>query len=149
MQQSKARDNFDDMQYNNVHKQSQSQISAFLLKFSSRNKESSGTFYNNTEQNGIFENLNLKYISVEQQKQTKMAPLKKVKKLCDLCLKNVTEKTISVLLKIRELDDEDESDGKMKLLNEYFAHNLPQSACADILDSILQDGNMDNDTKVR
>jgi hypothetical protein len=54
-----------------------------------------------------------------------------------------------VLLKIRELDDEDESDGKMKLLNEYFAHNLPQSACADILDSILQDGNMDNDTKVR
>ena len=71
LQQSKARDNFDDMQYNNVHKQSQSQISAFLLQFSSRNKESSGTFYNNTEQNGIFENLNLKYVSVEQQNKLK------------------------------------------------------------------------------
>ena len=75
-----------------------------------------------------------------------MAPLKKVKKLCDLCLKNVTEKTTSVLLKIREMD-EDVNDQESKNLREYFDLNLPQSACADILDSILLDTNIDTDVK--
>ncbi len=84
-----------------------------------------------------------------------MAPLKNVTKLCDLCQKNVTTSVLNVLRKIRETGRESESESaretgnakECKIFREYLTENLPLSSCAEILDTILQDGEQDNEIK--
>ena len=75
-----------------------------------------------------------------------MAPLKTVPKLCDLCLKNVTTDFVRLLGRFRE-KFRDENDRTVRILRKYFAENVPQSASADVLDKIMQDGNLDTETK--
>ncbi len=65
-------------------------------------------------------------------KKIKMAPLKIVSKLCDLCLKNVTGDFTRLLVRIRERA-RDESDPTVRTLRRYFSQNVPQSTSADIL----------------
>ena len=76
-----------------------------------------------------------------------MAPLKKVNKLCDLCQKNVRERLQNVLIKIRK-NVKASKEEKCQILSDYFTQNLPQSSCADMLDAILQDPEIDNEIKV-
>ena len=79
--------------------------------------------------------------------------MKKVTKLCDLCQKNVTTSVLNVLRKIRETERESVQETgnakECKILSEYLTENLPLSSCAEILDSVLQDGEHDNEIKAR
>ena len=77
-----------------------------------------------------------------------MAPLKSIPKLCEICLKNVKTLFLGTLLPFRE-KARTQGDPDFKVLQHFFAENVPQSACTDVLDAVLQDGDLDTEIKAR